>query len=225
MQAILHHTRYEAPHIRTFFFTPEYAFGHKAGQYVRIAIPYQSNPDIDNERYFTISSAPHKEMFSITTKLGVTPSDIKQCLWQLRPGDTIEISNPMGSFILPKDIERPQLYIAGGLGVIPFKTMAQTIQKHTNHYSVQLIYCVRNQQDIIFRSTLENSAIETTYMIGQSPLTVDKIRELTGDISGKLIYISGPEAMISSITKQLISLGIDQDSIVVDLLPSQIVST
>ena len=138
MIATLHHVVDETPVIRTFFFKSERPLRYVAGQFIELTLPHADPDDRGTRRWFTLSSAPSHELISITTKHAEKPSTFKQKLWSLEPGDTVDISEPMGDFVLPKDSTQPLVWIAGGLGITPFHSIVQWLQDTKKLHNGQL---------------------------------------------------------------------------------------
>jgi len=220
MIATLHHVVDETPVIRTFFIKPERPLRYVAGQFIELTLPHPNPDDRGTRRWFTLSSAPSHELISITTKHAESPSTFKQKLWSLEPGDTVDISEPMGDFVLPKDSNQPLVWIAGGLGITPFHSILQWLQDTKQTRKIQFLYSVHNEEEFAFKSSWEQSYINAQYFIGKPNLTASKIVDLVGGIDGKQIFISGPEPMTEAIVEQFKNeYGMTQDQLITDYFP------
>jgi benzoate/toluate 1,2-dioxygenase reductase subunit len=71
-----------------------------------------------------------------------------------RPGDTLSISGPFGTFYL-RDIARPQLFLAGGTGLAPFLSMLEKISGTDPKHPIQMIYGVTSDVDLVEVEKLE----------------------------------------------------------------------
>src|SRR5579872_5475959 len=95
-------------------------FPYKAGQSVQVVIP--GDP---KKRYYSISSSPtEKDYIDITIK--AEPGTVLfQSLFNIRPGGSIELSGPYGSFTIPDGMTGPFYFLAAGSGITPFRSMSK----------------------------------------------------------------------------------------------------
>ena len=219
MKATLHHSHEETPTITSFFFVCERPLRYVAGQFIELTIPHSHPDDRGIKRWFTLSSAPGHELVAITTRYSDPASTFKQALWQLQPGEVIDISEPMGDFVLPKDTIKPLVFIAGGIGITPFHSIVQWLIDTKQSRSVQLLHSVHQAEDLVFQDTFAQPFIEKQEVIGQQ-LTAKTIHKIIGGIDGKQLFISGPEPMTEAIVRQFNKdFGLGQDQLITDYFP------
>lgn len=219
MIVTLRSTQDEAKNIRTFFFEPERPFRYVAGQFIELTVPH-GNPDKrGTKHWFTLSSAPGHQLVSITTKRAERSSSYKKALWSFKPGDDLEMSEPMGDFVLPKDSKQPLVFVAGGIGITPFRSIVQWLLDTRQTRQIQFLYSVHDKDEIIFRNTFSQPFIEVQQMIAQPNLTAGKVIELVKGIKGKQVFISGPEPMTEALVKQFEKLGLSQSQLITDYFP------
>jgi ferredoxin-NADP reductase len=102
-------------------------------------------------RAMSISSAPHeRDALEITMKIG---GEFTRRADRLRPGDALGIVGPYGRFLLPEGDE-PLVFLAGGVGITPFRSMWRTLVERGRKRSVTLIYSNRTRADIIYNEEL-----------------------------------------------------------------------
>jgi ferredoxin-NADP reductase len=219
MKAILDHTQQEASNITTFFFRPERPLRYIAGQYIEMTLQHDQPDDRGVRRWFTLSSAPGHEHITITTKHAEKSSTFKSHLWALQPGDAVEISEPMGDFVLPKDETQPLVFVAGGIGITPFHSIVQSLIDAGQSRQIQFLYSVHSADEIVFKDTFAQPFIEVQELVGQPNLTAQEIIKKVGGIDGKQVFISGPEPMTEAIVDQFKELGITQDQLITDYFP------
>ncbi len=66
-----------------------------------------------------------------------------------KPGDTIKLAGPIGSFYL-RDVARPVLMLAGGTGLAPFLAMLdKLVAAGGSAHPVHLIYGVNTDADVV----------------------------------------------------------------------------
>jgi ferredoxin-NADP reductase len=98
------------------------------------------------------SSTPTDELLAVTTKFAKdNGSSYKKALRHLKAGDELEMSDPMGDFVLPKLIQTPLVFVAGGIGITPFKSMLSWLGATHEDRPIKLLVGVNNEDEIVFR--------------------------------------------------------------------------
>ena len=72
----------------------------------------------------------------------------------MAPGDTILATEVSGEFVLPRDKGRKLAFIAGGIGITPFRSMIKYMADAGERRDAVLVYSVRSEADIAFRDLL-----------------------------------------------------------------------
>jgi ferredoxin-NADP reductase len=220
----------EAKGIRTFFFKPETALHYTAGQYIELTLKH-NNPDKRGlKRWFTLSSSPNQDMLSITTKLASEhSSSFKKALNHLKQGDELSFNGPMGDFVLPKLIQTPLIFVAGGIGITPFNSMLTWLSETSEQRPIRLIYGVNSEEEIIFQETFDKAGQHATIVVEnpssawggeRGKLSSEMILGLSKPSEDSLIYVSGPEPMVESMEKDLKHSAIGQSQLVLDFFPN-----
>jgi len=229
MKVTLDHTAQEAANIRTFWFKPERPIRYVAGQYTELTLKHDHPDERGEKHWFTLSSTPGHELVSITTKYAGDDksSTFKKTLFALEPGAELAMSEPSGDFVLPEDASRPLVFIAGGIGLTPFHSMAGWLASHGEHRNIQFIYGVRTEDEIIFEDDFEKAGIHPIIVVGEPSeswggergrLSAELVFGLTHPVDNALVYLSGPEPMVESLGDALKpSLG--DERLVQDFFP------
>jgi ferredoxin-NADP reductase len=230
MKVIFDHTHDEAANIRTFFFKPEKPVHYTAGQYTELTLPHKHPDKRGQKRWFTLSSPPEGEFLTITTKhADKDGSSFKKALWALKPGMEVHMAEPMGDFVLPKFIQTPLVFVAGGIGLTPFHSIFEWLATTNESRPIKFLYGVRNEDEIIFQETFQKAGIEPTVVVSEpSPawggergrLTADLILGLEKPSEDTLVYVSGPEPMVQSLAKDLHKAGLKKNQLVSDEFPN-----
>ncbi len=220
MNIVFNHKEQLTPSIATYLFTPSNPVRYIAGQFIELTLPHD-NPDTRGiKRWFTLSSSPHEELLAITTKHAATNgSSFKHALASLQPGDTVHMSDPMGDFVLPKDVNRPLVFVAGGIGITPFHSMLQWLEHNGEQRDVQLVYAARAKEELVFTKLFENMDIDFITLVG-NPLKAEEVADMVGGLKDKTLYLSGPEQMIEALHKTFIEIGTNRTNIVTDYFPN-----
>jgi ferredoxin-NADP reductase len=226
----LDHVRDEAANIRTFFFRPERSVQYTAGQYTELTIT-QPHPDARGQkRWFTLSSSPTDELLTITTKhASEHGSSFKNALFKLQPGAELKMADPMGDFVLPKLIQTPLVFVAGGIGITPFHSILEWLATTKEVRPIRLLYAVRNEDEIIFQATFDKAGIKPTIVVNEPSAAwggergrfdARLILGLEKPDENTLVYLSGPETMVQTLAKDLHKSGLDKRQVVTDEFPN-----
>lgn len=210
-----------ADNIWAFRFKPTTPISWVAGQFIRVEVPHD-NPDTEGtKRWFTVSSAPYEDIVQITTR--VTDSTFKQALAALPIGERLPLlEKPNGDFVW-EDSSRPLVFVAGGIGVTPFRSILKQRAHDNMPLGVTLVYGNRDEA-IVFKDEFDayaaaNPQFKVKYVIGQ-PLTADKLAEIVPQLNELLVYISGPEPMIEALGDQLKANGLPHAQLKQDFFPN-----
>lgn len=230
MKATLDHSIEEAGNIRTFFFKPESPLRFTAGQFTELVVPHIEPDDRGQKRWFTISSSPTDELISITTKFaGDKSSSFKKALFALPSGSEVTLAEAMGDFVLPKFVQTPLVFVAGGIGITPVHSILESLATSEEERPIQLLYGVKNEDEIIFQDTFDKAGVHATIVVGdpdpswggeRGRITAELITGLSDIQSDSLIYVSGPEAMVQDLKRDLQQSGVKPSQIVVDEFPN-----
>lgn len=173
--------RVESPSTLSFRFSTEgTGFSYRSTQAVRLGLPGVDDP-WGAVRTFSISSSPSERgIVAITSKISETP--FKQALARLRPGDTAHLFGPLGQFFF--DPSRPALFLAGGIGVTPFRGMMRFAADLGTSQPVTLLYSARVPEELIFREELD--ALARAHPRLSVQYTVTRPRESSTEWAGRV---------------------------------------
>ena len=213
--------------ICTFYFEPLEHVSYLAGQFTELRLPHSSPDDRGDKRWFTLSSAPSEQLLSITTKFAdETSSSFKKALFSLEPQTPLQLADPMGDFVLPKDAVKPLLFVAGGIGITPMRSMARWLADNNERRDIKLLYAVKDQHEFVFADDFAAAHIPVEHVVSQqnsdwngevTTLSADRI--LQSAQTGTTIYVSGPEPMVESLLEDLKIKGVTEDRLVGDYFP------
>lgn len=137
-----------------FYFDKPAGFVHQAGQNALFTLI--DPPDTDSQgpsRTFTIASAPHEPELMIATRMRDTA--FKRVLKSAALGLPLQIDGPSGVMVLHEDPARPAVFLAGGIGVTPFLSMARHAAKNRLPHRIVLFYSNRRPEDAAFLDELQ----------------------------------------------------------------------
>lgn len=223
MQAVFDGRQEEAPGIWTFYFKPQQTFTYTAGQFVELTLKVAGH---SRSHWFTLSSSPSEDHLAITTRVPAKHSSAyKHALTALSQGDSLRISDALGAFVLPKLLQTPVLFIAGGMGITPVRSMVKWLADTGEKRPLQLVYAVRIEDDILFQDLVELADPRPTYVVNKASsawggergeLTAEMVMSLKQPSDETLVYVSGPEPFVDQIAQDLKHAGIKPAHIVLD---------
>lgn len=216
-----------------FLFQPDRELRFAAGQYLEWTLPLPSSDGRGNRRYFTIASAPTADRLRLGVKFVPNGSAFKRGLSQLQPGDKIVASQLAGSFILPRNRRRKLAFIAGGIGITPFRSMLEELLARGDPRPVTVLYGNNRIDEVAYADLLkrarEELGIATWYAVREpegAPAEVQiglidaaMITSRIPDYRQRTFYISGPQAMVSATRRTLRELGVPFWRIKTDFFP------
>jgi len=229
MKVVFDHKQDEAAAITTFYFKPEKPVRYTAGQYIELTLKHP-HPDARGvKHWFTLSSSPTDEFVTITTKFAAKDgSSFKKALHRLKPGAELLMSDPMGDFVLPKLVQTPLIFVAGGIGITPFHSILSWLASTRETRPIKLLYGVRSEDEIVFQDTFDKASQHATIIVSQpsaawggerGQITADLILGLEQPSEETLVYVSGPEPMVEALEKGLKKAGIKKHQLVLDFFP------
>lgn len=215
MKLTLIDKRKETRTVKTFIFRPEKKISWTPGQYLIYSLPHKNQDLRGKMRFFTISASPFEKNPSITTRLIKQSSSFKKALNNLKIGGNIEAKGPDGSFTL-KDIKEKIMFIAGGMGITPFRSILKELEFKNKNLDIILLYSFKNS-DIVFKKQFDNlklKKLKIEYFIGKRIGKADI--EKTKDFKKRTVFVSGPDAMVMKMEELLEKMGVKKENIKTD---------
>jgi ferredoxin-NADP reductase len=210
-----------------FHFEKPQGFRFKPGQTVDLTLVKPSETDTEgNTRTFSIASAPEEPDIFVATRM--RSSAFKRVLATAPLGLPVRIAGPMGSFTLHRNVAKPAVFLAGGIGVTPFRSMIlDAIGRHTGH-QLTLFYSNDRPEDTAFLGELQQlAAAHASFRFVPTMTEMDRSRHQwsgeTGPIGpemlsryleslrGPIYYLAGPPAMVQQFREELGASGVDDD--------------
>ncbi|ART82272.1 oxidoreductase [Oceanisphaera profunda] len=212
-----------------FYFKKPAGFSFKAGQCAQFTlIDPPKTDDEGNSRYFSYASTPDEPELMIATR--IRDSAFKQVLSQLEPGSELVMKGPYGDFVLPEQRKRSVVFITGGIGVTPVRSMllhAIHHQQASNPQPITVFYANRRPQDAAFLDELTKACINSANITLIATMSqpdsawsgeqgyVDHAmlkRHLT-DLNAPMYYLDGPPALVAAMKDMLSKAGVDEEQV------------
>ena len=208
------------------------SINHKPGQYLDWTMHVPRGDSRGNRRTFTIASSPAEPELRLGVKFYGQPSAYKSAMLNMRPGDVVYGAQLAGDFTLPKSNDK-LAFIAGGIGVTPFRAMIQHMLDVGDRRVATLFYGNNRASEIayvdVFNRAENELGLRTVYAVaevGQAGtnfypgfIDADLIKREMPDYAERLYYVSGPRAMVVKFEKVLSELGIAENRIKTDFFP------
>lgn len=193
-------------------------FAYRPGQHLTLRIP--SDRDGAVARSYSLASSPATdEPHKVTVKRVEGGYASNWICDNVRPGDTLEMLAPAGTFV-PRSLDDDVLLFAGGSGITPVISILKTIL-HEGSGHVVLVYANRNERSVIFRDELAELAeahperlqvIHWLESVQRLP-SVAALRTLAAPHTDRQVFICGPGPFMEAVEKALAELEVPADQI------------
>lgn len=212
-----------------FHFEKPGGFAFKAGQFGDFTLINPVETDAEgNTRGFSLASAPYEGDLMFATRMRDTA--FKRVLKTMEIGTEVSLDAPYGSFTLHNNARIPAVFLTGGIGVTPVRSIILQAAHDNLPHKIFLFDSNRTPEDAAFLNQLmeaqeknpnytfvgtmtemEKSSqswdSETGYIA--KPMLVKYI----GDLTLPIYYLAGPAAMVTAMRKTLNEAGVDDDNI------------
>jgi ferredoxin-NADP reductase len=200
---------------------------YTAGQFAFFDIGGVYNDPKGPIRHFTISSSPTEDFIMFSTRIRDSP--YKRRLSTLEQGAKVKVRGPEGQFVLHQDYSKPAVFLSGGIGVTPFRSMIKYATDTQLPLKIIMFDSNRNRENILFKKEFDdwakiNKNLRIIYTISddeqqqqQSSSTANDWKEEHGRINKAMIlkyldnnmlnnsifYICGPPSMLKAMQSLL----------------------
>jgi ferredoxin-NADP reductase len=204
-------------------------FHFKPGQYLDCSLIDPPETDAEgNIRTFSIASAPAERDLMVATRMRDTA--FKRVLKRMPLGSQLKIDGPLGSFNLHSNASRPAVFLGGGIGITPFRSMIVNATREGLARRIVLFYSNRRPEDSAFLQELQQIGSDNkNYQIicvmtkmekskrpwhGETGY-IDKtmLARFVPDVVVPIYYIAGPPAMVAAMKETLTGSGVNEDDI------------
>ena len=180
-------------------------------------------------RFFTIASSTNDPDVRIGVKFYQPSSSFKRALFGMRKGDTIIASQLAGEFTLPKDKKQKIVFMAGGIGITPFRSMLDDLLDKQEKRDIIIFYSNKTLQDVAYVHLLDRAeqelGIETLPIFTTqtqdfpSSVTQHLVMSSIPDYEDRIFYLSGPRGMVDAFSEILSQIGVPASHIKKDFFP------
>lgn len=202
-------------------------FTFRAGQFFDIVLPHKEGDEKGHYVHgFSFVNAPAEDYIAAATRM--RDSAFKRAIAALPVGSDLQIEASWGSFTLPKDAARPVVFLIGGIGITPVRSMVhQATMDHTQH-QLTLLYANRTPAEAAFTDELKELAQKNANFTfvpvysdsdqvpagaEQGRINAAMVKRHVADVLKPVYYLSGPAGMVRAMRDLLMALKVDEDDI------------
>jgi ferredoxin-NADP reductase len=201
----------------------------RAGQTLDLTLINPPETDAEgNTRTFSITSAPQDTDLVIATRM--RNSAFKRVLASAPLGTSVDADGPMGSFTLHHNVTKPAVFLAGGIGITPFRGMIHDAVARSLAQQLWLFYSNHRPEDAAFLEDLQTVGgvtlsfhfVPTMTKMAESKapwqgetgtINREMLNRHLSTLQGSVYYIAGPPAMVTAMREMLLAAGVDEDDV------------
>ncbi len=194
-------------------------FEFTPGQNTLVSIP---GPHAEHLKELTIASAPYEREIVLATR--IRNSKFKDALYALRVGDAITLRSASGG--LWSESAAPQVWLSGGIGITPFRSIVRELIHTGGPLDVTHIHSDRSHARVPFAAEFESYTREHSgYQFiptmtsearqdeRKGRINADMLTELVPTHAECTFSVVGSESFVASMRSVLATLGISQSCI------------
>jgi ferredoxin-NADP reductase len=197
--------------------------GHRAGQHIDLRLTAEDG--YQAQRSYSIASGPDDDELVLTVERLEDGEVSPYLVDELRPGDELELRGPIGGyFVWDKSLGGPLLLVAGGSGVVPFRSMLRHWRAAGGEIPTRLVYSSRSLDEVIYRDELtaldaEDGADVHLTLTREWPenwqghrgrIDSQLLDELAwSPVEQPLAYVCGPSGFVEAVAEVLVGAGHD----------------
>jgi len=204
------------------------SFEFRAGQHADfiLARPFQG-ADGGSSMTLSIASPPQGKS-PVMLVIRTSQNSFRNVLERAALGDRFIVSRARGSFTLHHDVVRPAVFLAGGMGIAPIRSILHWATRERLPHRLYLFYANRQVADAAFIKEFETMTAQnpnftfiptlTRHTNTPRPYENGRInRQMLQQYlvwpKGPIYYLAGPPGMVAAMSELLISLGVSDDDL------------
>lgn len=217
----------------SFYFERPAEFEFLPGNFLRLTLSIPHPDERGVSRFFSIASSPtEKDYIMISAR--IIKSSYKKTLLDITDGSQVSTSAPYGRFIFDKEDRTTHIFLAGGIGVTPFRSMIRYASDLNVNIRIIVLESFRTPEDIIFHDEFaeiaknrawftfvetitrpEDSNQQWTGTVGR--IDTNMIKKYVEDIASSKFYIAGPPQMVNDLKEVVLTLQPDGSKIITEI--------
>ncbi len=186
-------------------------------------------PETDDEgnmRGFSIASAPYEADLVVATRMRDTA--FKRVIKDLPLDSELEMDAPYGDYKLHKQEATPAVFLIGGIGITPVRSIIAEATHNKLPHQITLLYSNKTPADAAFTDDLQKFAAEnqnfkfvpvytdvseTEWTGERGYINAEMLKKYVPDLAKPIFYLSGPAAMVKAMRQLLIESHANEDNI------------
>lgn len=210
-----------------FYFEKPEGFVYHAGQFADYTLINPSETDEEgNIRGFSLASAPFEPALMSATRMRDT--SFKRVLKNLPLGTELILDAPYGNFVLHKTETTPAVFLTGGIGITPVRSIIAQATHDKLPHNIILFYSNKIPQETAFLGDLGSFAKENPnftfvpVMTRTTPkewsgegghITKEMLTKYVPELTTPIYYLSGPAVMVAAMRQILTDAQVNEDNI------------
>ncbi|MEN6604850.1 MAG: FAD-binding oxidoreductase [Bryobacteraceae bacterium] len=179
----------------------------------------------DITRAYSIASPPDGKRFELCLNR-VVDGLVSPHLFDLRPGDSVRVTEPLGYFV-PRRPLSDSVFIATGTGIAPFRSILHHVLQEGTDRRLTLLFGARYEARLLYHEEFERLASEHPNFqfvptlsrpddswhgrTGHVQVHLDEVLDGSRDLD---VYICGLKAMVNDVRAELKRRGFDRKRII-----------
>src|SRR3989441_3613661 len=224
-----------ASDIVAFVFKPSQRLVYEPGQYMEFTLAHPKPDSRGNRRFFTLASSPTEESLHLGVRFNANSSSLKKALYRIDGRTKMIAAQIAGDFTLPQDPGQKLVFIAGGIGITPFRSMLKYLLDMNQPRDIVLFYVNKTADEIAYQDIVSEAqtklGIKVLYTLTNTKAIPRNWRGLAGRIDGHMIqamvpdykertyYLSGPSDMVRAYEHILKNMRVKGTQIKKDFFP------
>jgi ferredoxin-NADP reductase len=211
--------------VESFRFQPDEPVSFVPGQFSRIMFDPVNQDNKDLNKYLSFSASPSKGYLEFTKRLSL--SDFSRRLQDLKPGQEVSLSAPLGNCVLKPEYKKIA-FVIGGIGITPVMSMLEYMNENKAGVDAALFYSNRLEEDIAFKSRIDFlvknlSGLKVVYNVtGCQPksadcffgmINKDFLSSQLSDWDQREVFIFGPPKMVEAMKAVCLEAGCSRDNL------------
>ncbi|MDY0251029.1 MAG: FAD-dependent oxidoreductase [Pseudomonas sp.] len=212
-----------------FYFEKPQGFTHQAGQYADLMLIDPDETDAEgNTRTFTLANAPYENALMFVTRM--RDSAFKRVLKTMPIGAELTLDAPYGSFTLHNNEHIPAVFLTGGIGLTPARSIVLQAAHDKLPHKIFLFDSNKRPEDAVFLDELKDAQKSNPHYTFVGTMTqMEKsnrawdgetgfineamLVKYIGDLTLPIYYIAGPREMVYAMLEMLMKAGVNDDNI------------
>jgi ferredoxin-NADP reductase len=218
-----------------FYFEKPDGFEFKAGQFANLTLLDTVGPNLEGSTHtLSLASAPNERDLMVAMRNRDT--GFKRAIHALPIGSAVLFQGPFGNFTLHRDAARPAVFLAGGIGITPFRSMVWQAATMRSPHQVFLFYANRRPEEAAFLeelrdleqfsprykliATITHPSEATPDWRGERGYFTEKmLKKWLPDLRVPVFYLAGPAGGVTSMRLTLNAAGVSDDDIRAEEFP------